>query len=108
MRLGGCRPQTCRRCVLGVTGNSEMDRCCEVSFTSWIKPGEISLLGMKEEVLSLVALLLITGAKQVFSYPISARNPAELGCTPLEVVPKKSMKLPSFSWSRASRTQGVN
>ena len=28
--------------------------------------------GMKEEVLALVALLLIAGAKQVFSYPISA------------------------------------
>lgn len=32
LRLGGGSPQTCRQCVLGVTGNSEVDRCCEVSF----------------------------------------------------------------------------
>ena len=32
LRPGGGSPQTCRQCVLGVTGNSEVDRCCEVSF----------------------------------------------------------------------------
>ena len=32
MRLCGDIPQTCRHCVLGVTGKSEMDDCSEVSF----------------------------------------------------------------------------
>ena len=79
-----------------MTGNSEMDHRCEVSFASWIKPREISFLGMKEEVLALVALLLIAGAKQVFSYPISARNPAELLLSPLKWCPRNPWKYPLF------------
>ena len=31
-RLRGGILQTCRQCVLGVTGKSETDHCCEVSF----------------------------------------------------------------------------
>ena len=32
MKLSGGSPQTCKLCVLGVRGKSEMDLCYEVSF----------------------------------------------------------------------------
>ena len=96
IRLGGGSPQTCRQCVFGVMGNSEMDHCCEVSFCILDKAQRDLFLGRKEGVLALVALLLITGEKEVFSYPISARNPAELLCTPLKWCPRNTWKYPLF------------
>lgn len=79
-RLRGGILQTCRQCVLGVTGKSEKQIIAvRYPFASWIKHREISFSGRKEGVLTVVALLLTTGAKEVFSTtaPPSAQNPGE-------------------------------
>ena len=71
LRPGGGSPQTCRQCVLGVTGKSEKQIIAvRYPFASWIKHREISFVGRKEGALALVTLLLITGANEVFSHPM--------------------------------------
>ena len=94
--VGGCVVASLRLAdgVLGVTGKSEMDHCCDVSFC--ILDKRYIFLGQDRRGHNSCHFALDHRGKGGIFPPISARNPAEIWLQPLEIFPKKSMELLSF------------
>ena len=95
-RLHGGILQTCRQCVLGVTGKSETDHCCEVSFCILDKTQRDLFLGQEGRGPDCCCIAVDHRGKGGVFHTISSRNPAELWSHSLGVMPRNPWADPFF------------
>lgn len=78
MKLGGGSSQTCRGCVLGWRGKSEMGHCCEMSFWAMDKAGRNLALGQEGRGAGSCCIAVGHSEEVGVSYPPSARISREM------------------------------